>query len=214
MDKVQATASSSTPTTAPVGLAKETLPEATEILATKGDSEKIPSKPEGSREQWSDTHSQFAYFLHLYIRDFIKFADQKAAFILAVASAILAFLVKQGAQKSLLAPIGNRNFSDWSAFFACLLISSASLLALLVVLPRLSGKGTGIVYWGAFLQSGGASVYKETLQRLDENRLVSAIFEHCYELAEIADRKYELLKWATWLGALGAIAAAFVLLGI
>jgi hypothetical protein len=214
MDKSQATGASSTPAAAPVSLATETLPRATETLATKGETEKVPSNPEASRELWSDAHGQFAYFLHLYIRDFIKFADQKAAFILALASAILAFLVRQGAHKSLLAPIGNRNFSDWSAFFACFLISSTSLLALLVVLPRLSGKRTGVVYWGAFLQSGGASAYKATLQPLDGNRLVSEILEHCYELAEIADRKYELLKWATWLGALGAIAAAFVLLRI
>lgn len=213
MDKPQTTDSGSPMAPPTVGPAKETLPAPIEVSSAKRDSEKGPSG-RGAREEWSGAHSQFAYFVHLYIRDFIKFADQKAAFILAVASAILAFLVKQGAQKSLLAPLGNRSFSDWSAFFACLLVSLAALLALLVVLPRLNGKGSGIVYWGAFLQLGDASAYKAALQPLDENRLVSAILEHCYELAEIADRKYELLKWATWLGALGAIAAAFVLLGI
>jgi hypothetical protein len=33
-------------------------------------------------------------------------------------------------------------------------------------------------------------------------------------MAEIADRKYDLLKWAMWFGAFGAIAAGCVLLGL
>ena len=196
-----------------VGRANETSPAPPEVSAAKRESGKGPSV-RATNEEWSDAHGQFAYFLHLYIRDFIKFGDQKAAFVLAVTSAILAFLVRQGAQKSLLAPLGNRSFSDWSAFFACLLVSLGACMALLVVLPRLRGKPHGIVYWGAFLPLGDASAYKATLRPLDEHQLVSAVLEHCYELAEIADRKYELLKWATWLGALGAVAAAFVLLGI
>jgi hypothetical protein len=213
MDKPQATDSGSPAAGGRVGPANKTFPAQVEILAAKRDSEKGPSAS-AANEEWSDAHAQFAYFLHLYIRDFIKFADQKAGFVLAVTSAILAFLVKQGAQKSLLAPLGNRSFSDWSAFFACLLVSLGAFVALLVVLPRLRGKPHGIVYWGAFLRLGDASAYKEALRPLDESQLVSAIIEHCYELAEIADRKYELLKWATWLGALGAVAAAFVLLGL
>jgi hypothetical protein len=213
MDKPQTTDSGSPAATGNVGPANETLPAPPEVSAAKRDNEKGPSGC-ATNEEWLDAHGQFAYFLHLYIRDFIKFADQKAAFTLAVTSGILAFLVRQGAQKSLLAPLGNRSFSDWSAFFACLLVSLGAFMALLVVLPRLRGKPHGIIYWGAFLRLGDASAYKAALRPLDDNQLVSAVLEHCHELAEIADRKYEFLKWATWLGALGAVAAAFVLLGI
>lgn len=207
------TDSGSPAATGPGGPANKALPAPAEVSGRKRESEKGPSR-HSTNEEWSDAHCQFAYFLHLYIRDFIKFADQKAAFVLAVTSAILTFLVKQGAQKSLLAPLGNRGFSDWSAFFACLFVGLGAFMALLAVLPRLRGKPHGIVYWGAFLSLGDASAYKAALQPLDENHLVSAVLEHCYELAEITDRKYELLKWAAWLGALGAVAAAFVLLGI
>ena len=181
-------------------------------LAGKRVEEKTQTNPDG--ERWSEEHSEFAYFLHLYIRDFIKFADQKAAFILAVTSTILTFLARQGAQRSLLAPIAHRSLTEWFATVSCLLVGISALLALLVVLPRLRGKPSGIVYWGALLQRGGASAYKHSLRPLDSHLLIGEILEHCYELAEIADSKYELLKWSIWLGAVGAIAAAFVLLGL
>jgi hypothetical protein len=165
-------------------------------------------------ESWSDSQIDFAYCVHAYLRDSIKFADQKAAFILAIASALLAFLVKQGAQKSLLTPLGLRHFSEWSAFFACLLTGLAGLLSLLVVLPRLGKKTGGPIYWGGILELGGLAAYKATFQGLDKNGIVMAVLDHCYDLAEIANRKFELLKWATWFGAGAAIAATCVLLGL
>jgi hypothetical protein len=165
-------------------------------------------------ESWSDSQIDFAYFVHAYLRDSIKFADQKAAFILAIASGLLAFLVKQGAQRSLLTPLEIRHFSEWSAFFACLLTGLAGLLSLLVVLPRLGTKTGGPIYWGGIKQLGSLPDYRATIQGLNKNRIVMAVFDHCYDLAEIADRKFELLKWATWLGSLAAVAAALVLLGL
>lgn len=167
----------------------------------------------GGDGEWSKEHGQFAYFVHQYLRDFIKFADQKAAFVMAIASAILAFLIKQGAHKSLLIPIRNRSFSEWAALFSCLLIALAGFLALLVVLPRLGGKGTGIIYWKGILQSRNSVEYATRVRTTHDDRLIGHVFDHCYELAGIANRKYEILKWAIWIGAIGCLAAASVLLG-
>ncbi len=165
-------------------------------------------------ESWSDSQIDFAYFVHAYLRDSIKFADQKAAFILAIASGLLAFLIKQGAQKSLLTPLEIRRFSEWSAFLACLLTGLAGLLSLLVVLPRLGTKTGGPIYWGGIKDLGGLPEYRATVQGLDKNRIVMAVLDHCYDLAEIANRKFELLKWATWIGAIAAVAAVIVLLNL
>lgn len=165
-------------------------------------------------ESWSDSQIDFAYFVHAYLRDSIKFADQKAAFILAIASGLLAFLVRQGAQKSLLTPLQIRQFSEWSAFFACLFTGLAALFSLLVVLPRLGTKTGGPIYWRGITNLGSLPAYKAAIQGLDKNRIVMAVLDHCYELADIANRKFELLKWATWFGAFAAVAAAFVLLNL
>lgn len=164
--------------------------------------------------EWLGGHKEFAVFVHEYLQEFIKFADQKAGFIFAIASAILTFLVKQQVQRNVLASISNRGLSEWAGFLALLLMATADVLSLLVVLPRLRGKGTGLVYWKGILDAKGPSDYVLRIRRLGDDGLNTAVLEHCYELAGIADRKYELLKWAMWSGAFGAIAAGCVLLGL
>jgi Family of unknown function (DUF5706) len=179
------------------------------------------SQPEGkshasseATEEWSAEQKEFASLVHQYLRDFIKFADQKAAFIFAVASATFAFLVKQGAYKSLLIPIAGRGFPEWAAFLSCLLVGFAGLFSLLVVLPRLRGQGDGLIYWKGIVKSGDVSNYLSRIQQFRDGQLTNVVLKHCYELAQIADRKYELLKWAMWFGAFGAIATGCVLLGL
>lgn len=56
--------------------------------------------------------------------------------------------------------------------------------------------------------------YTMKIRTLSNQGLVDGVLDPCYELAEIAKRKYELLKWAIWIGAAGAVAASCVLLGI
>lgn len=187
------------------------------LVATATSSESDEAKSRvgiEAAEQWSGEQKEFASLVHQYTRDFIKFADQKAAFIFAVASATLAYLVKQGAHKSLMIRIADRGFSEWAAFFSCLLVGLAGLLSLLVVLPRLRGKADGLIYWKGIAKLGGASSYVSRVRQLRDGELTDAVLEHCYEMAEIADRKYDLLKWAMWFGAFGAIAAGCVLLGL
>jgi hypothetical protein len=201
-------------TTIPTELQGKGLPTvAGPIPLAPEDSKSLESQHDSTKEL-SKEHGQYAYFVHQYIRDFIKFADQKAAFIMAIASAILAFLIKQDAHKSLLTPIRDRGLPEWAAFSSLLLIAIAALLALLVVLPRLSSKGKGIIYWKGILLTNSSANYAAKIQTLDDDKLVRAILDHTYELAEIADRKYELLKWATWIGAIGSFAAVIVLLGL
>lgn len=178
------------------------------------DETKSPALHGEADEKWSKEQGEFAYFVHQYLRDFIKFADQKAAFIMAIASAILAFLTRQGAYKSLLTPIRERGLPEWAASSSFLFIALAGLLALLAVLPRLGSKAVGIIYWKGILQSGGPLNYRMKVQTVDDHGLIRSVLDHSYELAEIADRKYEILKWATWIGTIGCLTAAIVLLGL
>ncbi len=163
---------------------------------------------------WAKGRREFANFVHLYIRDFIKFADQKAAFVFAAASAIIAFLVKREAHKALLVPISTRGMSDWFASLSFLFVALSGVLSLYVVLPRLRNKGKGLIYWKGITSLGGSAKYIADVEELSDEGLTRSVFEHCYELAEIADHKYEVLKWAMWLGAMGGIAAGYVLLGL
>jgi hypothetical protein len=89
------------------------LPSVTTSARPEPDEAKSHASSEAA-EEWSAEQKEFASLVHQYIRDFIKFADQKAAFIFAVASATLAFLVRQGAHKSLLIPIADRGFPEWA----------------------------------------------------------------------------------------------------
>jgi hypothetical protein len=208
----QTSEASKTPIVVPIELERERLPfpAGTDrvLAAGKRQDSNLDS------EQWSRGHEEFAKFVHTYIREFIKFADQKAGFAFATASAVLTFLVRRGAHKSLLVPLATRGFSEWAAFLACLLIGLSALLSLLVVLPRLRGRGEGVIYWKGILQSGTETNYVSKIQQSSNDALTAAVLQHCYQLAEIADRKYELLKWAIWSGVIGAVIAASVLLGL
>jgi hypothetical protein len=163
---------------------------------------------------WTKEQRELASFVHMYIRDFIKFADQKAAFIFAVSSAVLTFLLRHDAQKTLLLPVSVRRVSEWIASASVLLVALSGLLSLFVVLPRLRSKGKGLIYWKGIVSAGKSADYLAEVQQLRGEDIAGPILEHCYELAEIADRKYELLKWAMWLGSIGTVAAGWVLLGV
>jgi hypothetical protein len=212
-EQAQTASRSAQQTCTPPEIANERLVAVgTQAAKPSADSESEVGKSV-AEDIWTDKQTEFAYFLHQYLRDFIKFADQKAAFIFALSSGIAAFLVRSGAHKIFLTPLSSRSFSDWAAFLACISAAVAGLLSLAVVLPRLRGRSTGVIYWKGIVGTGSALAYQGLLRAADNHRITGALLEHCYELAQIADRKYEILKWALWVGAVGVVASG-VLLGL
>jgi hypothetical protein len=156
--------------------------------------------------------SSFVTYVHEYIADFIKFADQKAAFIFAGASGLLAVLYDRGGRAIWHVPVVAWRTHEWLACASMTLTVLSAILAIAVVAPRLSGKAPGLIYWNSISRLPDAQAYCGAIAKLDLGKITEEVGQHCFELAQIAKRKYELLRWAIWSGVLGLAAGGVYLL--
>jgi len=168
-------------------------------------------KPRANDEDLKEQNS-FVTYVHDYICDFIKFADQKAAFILAGASGFLALVYNQGGRAIWRVALGDWRTREWLAGMAIILMAVSAVFAILTVAPRLKGGARGLIYWSAIAGFSSPQEYREALAKLDLRTTTDEISRHCYELSQITQSKYELLKWATLTGMAGLAVGGIYLL--
>lgn len=172
----------------------------------------LQSKLGRTKKKDQESRLKFVEETHQYIREFIRFADQKAAFFFAGASALLAYLHKLGfTSKWIVAP------STWSlihclAFLASIGLLLTAIACLLVIMPRLKGSKRGLVFFAAISEYDNSNDYLSDFMKHSLADLCEAKLRHAYELSVICKKKYDMLKWGQWLGALGLIAALLLLI--
>ncbi|MBZ5573793.1 MAG: DUF5706 domain-containing protein [Acidobacteriia bacterium] len=93
----------------------------------------------------------------------------------------------------------------------CLSISLA--LVLNVVMPRLGGRGDGLIYFAAIANRRNSAEYVTDVLSSAHSSLETALAQHSYEVARIATRKYRNLRMAMWVG-VAAFVAGFVFIGL
>lgn len=160
----------------------------------------------------SESIRPFVESTHQYIRDYIQFADQKAAFIFAGATALLAFLHSGHVSERWLKPLSLWQGFDSIAFLAMLALALAVVLAVWVVVPRTPGSRRGLLFWSAIAEFPNGGEYALEVQRHSGDSLTQVMAEHCYDLACICRAKYRVLRLAALSGAVGLVAATLVLL--
>jgi len=195
----------------PEELARESLP----APPTSGETSPVAATvPEPLRvsPQDLDHRLQFAEQTHQYIREFIRLADQKAAFFFTAATALLAFLYKANVSARWLKPILTWNILDMAAFLAMLTLGISGVLALLVVIPRTPGSRRGYLFWEAIAEFDASRRYADDLTSLSPATLLQVKLEHCHELATVCRKKYRALVWALWIGTVGLVASVLVFL--
>ncbi|MFW7413470.1 Pycsar system effector family protein [Demequina sp. SO4-18] len=148
--------------------------------------------------------------------EWIRFADAKAGATLAAAgasAAVLATFATRG---------GTDAHSPWSVAFACgsaAALLGVSILALLVLAPRLGRQGGGsLVYFGHIAKEYGESGDNYALALAEVESNPASWRQHLAQQitvnARIAERKYRATSWSIrflvvgiWLGGATAIAA-------
>lgn len=154
---------------------------------------------------------KFAEETHQYIREYIRLSDQKATFFFAGSTALLAYLHKLGlASKWIVDP------AAWSLPHVLSCLSSIGLLlsataSLLTVMPRLKGSKRGLIFFAAINEYDSSNDYIRDFMKQSLPDLCEAKLKHAYELSAICKRKYDMLRWGQWLGALGLIASLLLL---
>lgn len=160
---------------------------------------------------FEDYHTKFVDFHYGYVSQYISLADTKAAWTFTLTSGALAFLFSKDQLRVLiLAP-------EWSAgavllYSALAFLTLSSLCSFLVIAPRLTTSGEGLVFFRAVAARSSANSYLQSLASTGKAELVSARIEHCYDLSTICTRKYDYLIKAMYLGLPGLWSAILSML--
>lgn len=157
-------------------------------------------------------NATFAQETHQYVREYIKLADQKAAFIFTAGATLLAFLYQRNLSQRWLKFPNAWSLGDSLAFIAMLGLSSAILASLVVVVPRLKGSRRGFIFWEAIAEFESSTQYSNAVSKLNAFELAQARFDHCFELSKICKQKYRVLYFSIWAGAIGLASTVLYLL--
>lgn len=171
---------------------------------------KESSTLEVDKEQ--EARSKFAEETHQYVREQIRFADQKATFFFAGATALLAYLHKLGMAAGWVENPRSWGIVQVVELVASLGLSLSAISCIWAVVPRLGGTKRGLIFFAAIREFESPSAYAEEVSRHSPRALCEAKLRHAYELAGVCERKYVALKLGQWLGAVGVVATLVLFL--
>lgn len=158
-----------------------------------------PSEPLGTSEL------EFATFHEAYLSRYIQLADAKAGTALVFTGGTLGYLL---GQDPFLAALRLQSTCPMSilAVLSGLLLSGSAVLSFVVIAPRGSKPGTGLVYWEDVARLT-ATEFIEAVHGTGPDGLARERLSHTHTIAGICERKYRWLRRALGLGAAGLVAA-------
>lgn len=146
----------------------------------------------------------FLWHVHAYVNEYIRFADAKAGFLVALTSATLWVLFSA----NLSTLLGGTPWG-WAARFgaAALLFLSISLIcSMIVVFPRMdSHPGEGLLFWNAIAEHKTAAAFKRAVEGLSPSARTAQISTHLHSLAKVAKQKYRWVNYAVISGVVGLV---------
>jgi hypothetical protein len=189
--------------------------EARSALASK-DSSSIPqdsvSRADSQLESGDNSSvAGFAYHLHCYISDYVKFADQKAAFIFAINAALLGYQFKSKAYLMWLKRPSSWAPLDIICLLGMVLLSVGLVFSSTVVVPSLRKTHKGIVFFRSVSEYANAFGYASDVINSTPSRLTREVLEHAYDLSRICSSKYRRLVVATWSTSIGVVLTVLTL---
>lgn len=170
---------------------------------------------------------EFAWRVHEYTTESIRFADAKAGAIAAWCSGFVAALFAARAHTlcrldRLALPWGEHvsapdTLFGGLAFGSFTFLGAGAIVALVAVLPRQPVAPPGqctrsLIFWIEVLAQPTCSAYKEGLRRLSTGEAVEQVADHIYTLAYIATRKFKLVTLSVYLAFLGTVLSATLVL--
>lgn len=190
----------------------------TPLVATPSRHETAPSSPDdktsvgGVRLAASDRHGTFSEETHVYLREYISRADQKATFFFAALTALLAFLNTQNVPARWLKDVRQWTFVDTLGFVSMSGLAVGAIFLLGVVFPRLKGSRRGLLFFNAIAEYESSTEYANDVLAHSGDDIVRTKLIHCYELSRVCKTKYWALRVGFWVGAIGVATALLFLL--
>ncbi|MEZ0156203.1 MAG: Pycsar system effector family protein [Candidatus Reddybacter sp.] len=185
--------------------------EAFSSIATENNAAGSVSGSEVARKDASN-HLDFAKHINSYITDYIKVADQKAAFIFAAASALISYLIAQKENEKWLKSVADWSFFDGLSFLGMAGLFIALISACVVILPRLAKSHPGLIAFMSVAENESASCYSLQVRALENHELAESISKHSFDISKVCTKKYKALFVSMWALGIGAVISIFTLL--
>lgn len=157
---------------------------------------------------------KFAGDSHEYIREYIRNADQKAAFYFSICSALLAFEHTQDWAKRWISPPSHWSATDLISCISMVGLALASTCFLYVIMPRLGGSIRGLIFFKSVASFANADEYVSEVAERSEGDLASEKLRHCHELAKIASTKYDWLAIGLRIGGVAILCSLLLLVSM
>lgn len=154
----------------------------------------------------------FAFHQHIYVTEYIKLADQKAAVIFAAVTGMLCYFFNTGLQKMWLKPIQTWSALDFLCLLAMLSLAIGLCAACAVLVPLLRKSHRGLVFFGSVAEFESSTAYASEALSTPHQRLTRAILQHTYDLSKTCSTKYTKLVVAIWGAIIGTVLSVLVLL--
>jgi len=160
--------------------------------------------------------SEFLWNVHQYINEYIRFADTKAAAVIAWAGAVIGTLVATESHQNFLDGRlwGGTWLIAWVTLLALVLLGIGFVFAILVIAPILTynrAAPKNLIFWDAIRAFSSFDEYSTAVR--DCNDVEGRVAQHVYELAGIARRKYRKTQFSIAAAAIGTLFAIVAILG-
>lgn len=191
-------------------LKKLTIPRASSSESSAPQDSKNPvSSPQDQSNQFL---LQLALRSHQYVNEFIKLADQKAAFVFALSTGTLALFYQDSIQLRFVKPLSNWTLLDGLYLIAVGLLVVSTFLAFLTVKPRLKpSKPSGLIFWESVASFDNANEYFKRILDLNQQGVLQELFDHHYRLSQVCKGKYDSLKASIFLGGVGIVLSVLLI---
>lgn len=157
---------------------------------------------------------EFQWNVHSYINEYIRYADTKAALVIAYASAMIGLLYTKGLHKA----FAEHVIKSWHTQ-ACLsaaafgFLSISIILAAYCVVPRLRTHGNkGFIFWTDICRHGTSDNYGNAVSTLCSSDYSNQLSMHIFFLAGVAESKFRIVNWSCWTVLFGSVVGVYLIL--
>lgn len=136
----------------------------------------------------------------------IETADAKAGIVSTLVGGFLAFLAARQAEVTHQATDGMNlirglEIAVFGISGVCLVASG--LFSFSVIFPRLAVRADDLAFWGSISQFQSSELFVQKLDEASADAISDQRIRQCYDLSRVCRRKYETLRIAMAIGAVG-----------
>lgn len=153
----------------------------------------------------------FCMHVHKYITDFIKFADQKAAFCFALSTSLLCFGYKANLHLLWMKSPKTYILVDTMCIISMCCLAIGLATSVWVIIPNLRKSHRGFVFFGSIAEYKSSTEYASVILGSNSTHLRRALLQHTYDIAIVCNNKYWWLGRSLWFTAIGVILFVVVL---